>query len=338
MAVFVVLLAPLRAGMASDVPTAGLPLFAGTTVIEAELIGPIRRIIDDTRQRQAHPMALRTGGRTLDVEVRVRGHSRVRVCDFPPLQIRFTGDASNTPFAGQESLKLVTHCRNDLGGTRNLLDEYSAYRAFAALTRAGYRTRLLRLVYRDGGQKPVAGGRHLYAFVIESRSELARRLAADKVDVAAIRRSELAHRHAALVFVFQYLIGNTDWSLVKADASDSCCHNVDLVRVEDRIYIIPYDFDQAGLVDAPYARPDPAVGVRRVTSRRYRGYCIGPDPVREALKHVRESRALIAAQLERVPIVHPNDLRTRMRYLDAFFAQGRDTEKVLARFEKRCLE
>src|SRR5258706_992770 len=69
--------------------------------------------------------------------------------------------------------------------------------------------------------------------------------------------------------VFEYLIGNTDWSVqyqqnIKLIAKDS-------LSVP---YTVPYDFDHAGMVDAPYALPAEELWMRSVRERRYRGFCI----------------------------------------------------------------
>ena len=48
--------------------------------------------------------------------------------------------------------------------------------------------------------------------------------------------------------VFEYLIGNTDWSAVGS-------HNVRLIKCKDYPLPLPiaYDFDYSGFVNAPYA-------------------------------------------------------------------------------------
>jgi hypothetical protein len=51
---------------------------------------------------------------------------------------------AQTVFAGQEKLKVVTHCRNEDSGETNVLEEYAAYRILGLLTEAAYRVRLLR--------------------------------------------------------------------------------------------------------------------------------------------------------------------------------------------------
>jgi hypothetical protein len=69
--------------------------------------------------------------------------------------------------------------------------------------------------------------------------------------------------------VFQYLIGNTDWSIQYRQ-------NIKLINsVESgRPVAVPYDFDHAGIVRAPYANPAPELKLASVTDRRYRGYCV----------------------------------------------------------------
>ncbi len=69
--------------------------------------------------------------------------------------------------------------------------------------------------------------------------------------------------------VFQYLIANTDWSVqyrqnIKLIAADSL----------SKPYAVPYDFDHAGMVWAPYAKPAPELMMGSVRERRYRGYCL----------------------------------------------------------------
>ena len=76
---------------------------------------------------------------------------------------------------------------------------------------------------------------------------------------------------AVLVGMFNYMIGNTDWSAVRG-------HNTKLMRTQPGEYLtVPYDFDFSGAVDARYASPDPSLTeqhrLRRVTDRLYRGLC-----------------------------------------------------------------
>src|SRR5690606_26257310 len=86
--------------------------------------------------------------------------------------------------------------------------------------------------------------------------------------------TQLDTEQASLVAVFEYLIGNTDFSMVHGARDDDCCHNIVPFSREGQDYlIIPYDFDFSGLVNAAYASPNPELPIRSVTRRLYRGLC-----------------------------------------------------------------
>jgi hypothetical protein len=282
-------------------------------------------------------MTLRVGDHAFDVEVRVRGKSRAQICRFPPLRVYFTGDTAGTPFEGQDSLKLVTHCFNNDRGERNVIEEYAAYRVLNMLTEASYRTRGLAVTYTDTENRLPKSARQHFAFFLETRGQLAKRLDAEKADIEGVRLSRLDTEQAAIVFVFQYLIGNTDWSLAKAHLDDACCHNVDLLLGKKGLIVVPYDFDQAGVVNASYAKPDPSLHLRSVTMRRYRGYCIEPAALRSALFLVRDRRDAITATLRELPIASDPQIDDILDYLEPFFREAEDADELLEDFAKRCL-
>jgi hypothetical protein len=82
------------------------------------------------------------------------------------------------------------------------------------------------------------------------------------------------------------MIGNTDWSIqylqnIKLLAKDASSLPV----------AIPYDFDHAGIVEAPYAKPAEELHLRSTRERRYRGYCMADmtpfEPVVERYIHMK---------------------------------------------------
>ena len=63
------------------------------------------------------------------------------------------------------------------------------------------------------------------------------------------------------------MIANTDFSTTFS-------HNIKIIRTENGRFIpIPYDFDMAGFVNAPYATFDKSLGIRSVYERVYKGFC-----------------------------------------------------------------
>ncbi|MGH8195871.1 MAG: hypothetical protein ACREQ8_15960 [Woeseiaceae bacterium] len=139
------------------------------------------------------------------------------------------------------------------------------------------------------------------------------------------------------MYVFQYLIGNTDWSLVTALTDEFCCHNGDMFEISGKYFLVPYDFDLAGLVDASYAKPDGSLPIRSVRSRLYRGYCTPRAELSAALQRIRERQTAIRELAESVPAPAPRDRTRRLDYLDDFFAKTATEERLLDGFERRCL-
>jgi len=315
------------------------PLFDDDAPLAAELAGPLAALMHEATERRELPFLLRTGDTELAIKVRLRGKSRLRVCEFLNMRLNFRqGDTAGTPFAGQDKLKLVVPCHLAERDEKNLLEEYAAYRIFNLMSAASYRVRLLQLTYNDGDAPAAAGARPWYAFVIESDEELASRLGGRASDLPDVALAWLDARQAALVYVFQYLIGNTDWSLVRANEERSCCHNGTLIETDDKILYVPYDFDLSGLVDAPYAFPAPDLRLRSVTQRRYRGFCTDHAVIADALDAALAQRQPTADVIAALPALSDKDKAARIGYLDQFFAAAGNEHKLLRQFERRCLD
>ena len=329
-----ILLLLLSQAAFGDVPS----LFGADDIIEIELIGPLSSVLDDKARREERSFILRTGGLEQSLDVRTRGKSRSTLCSFPPLRLNFSNSmATASVFAGQQKLKLVTHCQNQAAAQTNLLQEYAAYKIFNLLSDVSFRVRLLRITYSDTDDELPKSAADQYGFVIESAADLAERVGGDVVQETGVVLSSLDAQQAATVFIFQYLIGNTDWSLVMADEDDTCCHNGDLFDIDGVRYYVPYDFDMSGLVNASYARPDPSLRITRVTQRLYRGYCISTDALRDALSNVRAQRGGIMTVVRSLPELSQKEVDSTSSYLDKFFMRADDAEKLLQSFERRCL-
>jgi hypothetical protein len=320
-------------------PASASPLFERDEVIEVELAGPIHSVIRSTERRTEYPFVLRSGGETLDVDVRVRGKSRAKICEFPPLRLDFRRTSPDQGvFAGQDKLKLVTHCREGDRAQTNVLEEYLAYRIFGLLSEVSYRVRLLHVRFSDTEGRVETDAQGRFAFVIEPLDRLAERVGGVGLEIGSVALARIDPAHAALVYVFQYLIGNTDWSFVTAEHEEVCCHNGDLLDIGGAIYYVPYDFDLAGIVNARYARPQPEMRLRSVRQRRYRGFCTETETLRAAIRHLNARRDDIRRVIEATPGLSDRDSDKVVDYLDAYFDRARDEEKLLRSFERDCID
>ena len=130
------------------------PLFDNNAVIDVELTGPIGLLIKNKNDRTELPFVLNANGVQQGVQVRVRGKSRLRICDFPPLRFNFSGSETElTVFAGQDKLKLVTHCKKKEVARVDALQEFAAYRIFNIVSDIGYKVRLLHITYQDTDER-----------------------------------------------------------------------------------------------------------------------------------------------------------------------------------------
>jgi len=275
------------------------PLFADDTSLQLTIEGPFRRLSRDGRERPERAGLLRYRDAQdqeviLDVEIRIRGNSRLEICSFPPLRLDFPrSQLGGTMFAGQNQLKLVTLCRRQDSYRDYLPQEYQIYRAFNALTDRSFRVRRVVVEYVETeGRRPESFTEP--AFLIEEDWEVAERHDMEVVEVESLRIQDLHRRHTTLLAVFQFMIGNTDWSSLRATAGEDCCHNGVVIGGPgmDAI-VVPYDFDQSGVISTAYAKPNPALPIRSVRQRLYRGYCAMNGELEWVIQRLNEQRAEI---------------------------------------------
>ena len=313
-------------------------LFDDDSIIDVQLQGQLSTLLRHKKNSAELPFVLTADGLAHDVQIRLRGHSRLDVCKFPPLRINFKKSKTKEfVFAGQDKLKLVTHCSKHKSSQANLLQEYLAYKIFNQLSDVSYRVRLLRITYLDSDAGDKATPLIHYAFFIESANELAERTGAKLVEVKGMPLRSVIGEDMTKVYIFQYLIGNTDWSLATADKATHCCHNGELMDIGDKRFYIPYDFDLSGLVNARYAYPDSSLRIKRVSQRLYRGFCTSPDILKTALQQVKDQEMGILDLLKDLKSISPKEMQMSEKFLKGFFLEASDEAKILRNFERRCL-
>ena len=307
-----------------------LPLFESSAPLAIELRAPFAQLARDRdpapEYRPAQLVIAGESGATLDATLRPRGKSRrdKSFCSFPPLSLRFPERPEHTAFAGQRKLKVVTHCRSAKGHLEYLAKERLLYQTLNLLTPHSFRVRPLSIRYVDTEK-----GRDFTkpGFLIESKRELRKRLGAVKHSVDALERRELAPEPAALVELFQYFAGNTDFSLLRGPEGDDCCHNVVPLMLNDRIVPVPYDFDSTGLVSPPYGAPLEQLGIRTLKQRLFRGFCRDDDSLSNAITRFLEARGAIEALFREEPALNDRTKARTLKYVAAFFDTLSDPAK-----------
>ncbi len=274
----------------------------------------------------------------LDVSIRIRGNFRKEYCELPPIRLNFKkSQVRNTLFAGQDKLKLVAPCQHGLEAQQKLLLEFLAYRTYEILTDRSFGTRLIRLSYVDSDDKMQPWTD--LAFVNEDEGDLGKRLGLDKARVAENRFEELDQPATAVYELFQLLISNHDYSVLKGPDGSYCCHNSEMYTREeaaDKRIPIPYDFDMSGLVNAKYAAPPSHLPIRLVRTRYYRGLCQPDEVMTDAIAHVLSKKDEIVALYQTMPELSRLSRNRTVAYVKKFFAILEDEAKLKAQVLDRC--
>lgn len=320
------------------------PLFTNQDILEIHISGPMSTLVDDRPDDEYLPAKLswlEPGGEqmTVDIGIRTRGNFRRRkeTCGFPPLRVNFRkDDVKDTLFHKQDALKLVTHCmdRRDKY-EQNLLKEYLIYRMLNVLTDTSYRVRLLRVRYTDTEDDDDA--REAYGVFIEHSKRFGKRTGLEELAVQRTRYDNLEPAYAALTAMFHFMIGNTDYSPIAGPDEDECCHNADLFGADDGLaYPVPYDFDMSGMVNAPYAAPNERFGIRKVTQRLYRGYCVHNSFLAGAAETFRDKRGLLLALIDDEDTLTDKTAKSMRRYLDSFYEIIDDRKSMDRKIIQAC--
>ena len=326
----------------ADVHAAADPLFETSEILDVTITGPLATLVRERPTDDYLPGLFRyTDANGSDVEfdlqLRARGHFRHKNCDFPPLRLNYKKSQTDaTLFDKQDKLKLVVHCDDSVRYEQTILREYLAYRILNAISDTSFRVRLLRVTYIDNENQLKEKQR--FGFLIEHQDRLAHRMNRNLLDVERMAISSIQPDQLNLTSIFEYLIGNTDFSPVTGAPGASCCHNYVLFGNDaDPVIAIPYDFDQSGFVNAPYAQPDQRFRIRSVRQRVYRGRCVNNDYVDVSLQKFRDGRATIEKLIESQIGLNPRTRKSLVAYVDGFYKLIDDPKQVERRIIGQCI-
>ena len=249
----------------------------------------------------------------LPVEVKTRGHFRraKENCYYPPLYVQFSKQADQpaSVFRDQKKLKLVMPCVSD----EYIVREWLVYKLYNLVTPKSFRARLVKVTLEDAKNKKPPPP--FYGILLEEEKQMAKR---NKL-VSVVRKLKPEHIQPDAFLsmaVFEYLIGNTDWSIqylqnMKLLAKDSTAVPV----------AVPYDFDHAGIVNTPYARPAEELEMSSVRERRYRGYCVKDIKVfGDVIARYNELKKDIYSLYSDCPLLEAKYIKSTIKYLDEFYA------------------
>lgn len=268
----------------------------------------------------------------LEAEIRVRGGFRRTHCQYTPLRLKIKKEnAKGTLFESNREVKLVFPCLKSKKAGDNLIKEFLAYKIYETLSPYHFKTRLLDIELepsRNGKTK----SEQITGFMIQDDKSFETEHGAKEIErfIQADAQNEKFRITNAL---FQYMIGNTDFSAVYL-------HNEKLFYVDEGIVPVPYDFDMSGLVDASYSVVsqvrDEVLPITRVTNRLYRGYAADEKTLQEVRSELIEKEDEVYLAFDQLK-PYFEDIReydTALEYIGGFYEILKDDKK----FQKRIVE
>ena len=299
------------------------PLFASDAPINITIRGPMSALATKRGAGNRPGMlTIKDSGAAFPVMLSPRGITRKMsdICSFPPLRVEFSPrPPAGSLFERQGRLKLVTHCKGSADFQQKVLLEYAAYRLYNSLTPLSFRARLANIDYVDDSGRPYTSR---VGFFIEDIDDVARRNGLARAQTPAmVPLGQIDPAAGARFAVFNYMIGNLDWSMRAGPPEEGCCHNGRLLSASGRPgYLpVPYDFDFSGFVDAPYATPPEGIKVNNVRQRLYRGYCAHNQYAAAFATQAAARRAELLGLISAIPGMEPKTQAKAASYLEGFF-------------------
>ena len=250
---------------------------------------------------------------SIELRIRARGNFRRSECYFPPIKMKIKKDQyKETLFDGNKSMKLVLPCKLEPENNDNILQEFIAYKIYEQISPYHFKTRRVDIDFNGIRGKKTKNFK-LKGFLIEDDKRVAKRHEG-KVFERYIHPMTMQHLTSVQNAFFQYLLGNTDFSVAYQ-------HNGKLLYVDKKIIPLPYDFDMTGWVNPSYATVNSTLGISSVQDRVYRGFKRDQeyfDQVREQFIDKKSQLMQIVSSFEN-EFSNPKEYENMFDFMEDFF-------------------
>jgi hypothetical protein len=305
--------------------------FTENGLIQTSLTTDIKQLQNETKQDVFQPatISLRfpdSSSYSGSISASARGNFRRNFCRIPPMMLNFR-NAGAPQLQSLGKLKLVIGCGQNETDEELLLKEFLVYKIYNLLEDRSFRVRLIRMSYTDTRKKIKPFSQ--YAFFIEDDADMARRNGCQKKEEIKLLTEATNRDMMTQVALFQYMIGNTDWAVPNN-------HNIKLIfdrkNKQAPPFVVPYDFDYCGLVDASYAIPNEIIGTEKVTERVYRGFPRTLEELQISLDNFRSKKNSIYNLINTFELLSMRTRKEMIAYLDEFFTLIEDSRQVKSIF------
>ncbi len=202
---------------------------------------------------------------------------------------------------------------------------------YSLLTDFSLKVRLVQIDYVDSNQKQKTYTK--YGFLIEHTTTLAERKNCLELENEQLAQKWMNEEVMPLLCVFQYMIGNTDWSVAGL-------HNLKVVKSKNyatpKPYPIPYDFDYSGFVDTDYAVPTEGLGLESVRVRAFSCVCFEESSIYDAVDHIVSNKEALYKLIDDFEYLEKKDKGFLTKYLNSFFKMMENDKIIKREFIDRC--
>lgn len=312
------------------------PLFRSDSLFEMSLSYSFKELRKNTNDSLYLPTILyyktnKENWDSLKIEMRSRGDYRIKHCFFSPARIKISKkESKGTLFEGNKSLKLVLPCHANKTANDLVLKEYLCYKLYETVSNYYFKTRLIDLELTDLDRKQ-AKSYTIKAFLIEDNDQVAKRFGGKIMKGKTINPYSLQDTAAVRHDFFQFMIANTDWSSLAQ-------HNLQVIQLPLRTYIpLPFDFDMAGLVNAPYAQVNEKLEIDNVRERLYRGFCRNEGLLQYVRAEYLEREPQIWEALKHIENdINKNELQGLRKFIEEFFSILKNDRKFKDNILYKC--
>jgi hypothetical protein len=310
-------------------------LFEKEDVLTVKISGNVRDLFSDRGATPSyHPITLAyrindTSAISIPLKAKTRGNFRKRKenCDFPPILLNFQKETcKSTLFENQDKLKLVTPCVSET----YVIREYLVYKLYNLLTPKSFRARLARVSFYDDVRQKESSS--FYGILLEEDEQMAQRNQTKLYARKGIRGEYSETETFLKMAVFQYMIGNVDWSV-------PFLHNIRIIAFDSLSIpsVVPYDFDHAGIVNAPYAMPPEELNMSSLQERRYRGYCITDmQKFADVIATFNRLKPSFYSIYTDCKLLDSRSISTTIKFLDKFYEVINNPKRLKAEFGYPC--
>lgn len=334
--IFILFLIPffLSAHQLQASSSEALGLFSSEEILEITIKTDLKFLIRNKKVDDYQEGEITINKKTSPIRLKARDNYQREECSFPPISLNFSKtEFEDKSYEQLTKLKLVNSCKEQKTYEQYILREYMIYKTFNIMTDKSFKVRLLKIDFVDSKEKVSSVTQ--YGFVVEDQYTMAKRLDGIIVKKEGIRDQSTNKEHIIMLSIFQFMMGNTDWQVPRL-------HKLKLLKLNDVAetapYVIPYDFDHTGMVDASYAIPSPILGIKSVRDRLYWGKCYLENELKGAIDKFNDKKDTIYELYQNFELFDKSSTSSSTDYLDSFYEIIEDENKWKVQFMDNCRE